>query len=247
LCVQLCLATAGLCLVTMISGFPEHRDKRSVLQLCSLFVRHGGEGCLRYNGYGCYCGYGNAGEDKQPTDEVDKCCEKHDKCYGKLKCGMLQFAQAISYKVNCSGPAHWKYKCKCKDKRTENPCARSICDCDLQMARCLQRTTFRPEFEGFDRSKCQVKPRRHHSRCQLDQHSRKHRRSLRRGGRRRKHRRRKHRRRCNRDRNRSKANQVRNSKKTRDRQFKSNVTTVEQSKTKTGQSSYFSNLFSWLG
>ncbi|KAK7493162.1 hypothetical protein BaRGS_00015683, partial [Batillaria attramentaria] len=56
------------------SGLMAHRPrrtKRSLLQMCDMIQRHTNRGCLDYNDYGCYCGWGNAGSEGKHLDDVD--------------------------------------------------------------------------------------------------------------------------------------------------------------------------------
>lgn len=41
-----------------------------------------GVDCLKYNDYGCWCGFGGNGK---PVDGVDECCKLHDECYGRIQ------------------------------------------------------------------------------------------------------------------------------------------------------------------
>nr|KAG5703983.1 hypothetical protein BaRGS_032072 [Batillaria attramentaria] len=39
--------------------------------MCDMIQRHTNRGCLDYNDYGCYCGWGNAGSEGKHLDDVD--------------------------------------------------------------------------------------------------------------------------------------------------------------------------------
>ena len=44
--------------------------KRNAFQLCDLIKSFTGRFCLKYNPYGCFCGYGQEGT--EPLDSADK-------------------------------------------------------------------------------------------------------------------------------------------------------------------------------
>ena len=48
-----------------------HRMKRTLLQVCDLIHRFTNRSCLDYNNYGCYCGWGNAGNEIGHVDDAD--------------------------------------------------------------------------------------------------------------------------------------------------------------------------------
>ncbi|MED6285168.1 hypothetical protein CHARACLAT_026561 [Characodon lateralis] len=59
---------------------------------------------LNYNEYGCWCGLGGGGT---PVDDVDRCCQVHDNCYGNShtipECeGIFDLPYVIIYDFSCS-------------------------------------------------------------------------------------------------------------------------------------------------
>jgi len=162
---QMCITfyVAGVASLASCFTATHHRSKRSLLQLCNLVHEHSDRNCMDYNNYGCFCGYGNAGEDKKPVDKIDACCRKHDNCYGETKCRWA-LPHMMSYQTDCKDSPKRKHKCKCVDSMLFTPCLRTTCECDVQIARCFTRHKFNPEFMNYDHSKCQPKKiRRRHS------------------------------------------------------------------------------------
>ncbi|XP_014088184.1 uncharacterized protein [Bactrocera oleae] len=112
------------------------RAKRDVLTLYSIIQCSTGCQPLIYKGYGCYCGFSGAGV---PVDGIDSCCRIHDKCY--------EYSNCISY-LEYFVPYIWKcYRRKplCALDHGEfggpGSCAARLCQCDIQLSRCLRRFT----------------------------------------------------------------------------------------------------------
>ncbi|XP_034280186.1 basic phospholipase A2 trimucrotoxin-like [Pantherophis guttatus] len=96
-----------------------------------------------YSTYGCYCGLGGRG---RPKDGTDRCCQRHDCCYGRLeKWGCCPKTIHYSYRyywghILCGSDANW--------------CQEETCSCDWALSLCLKQNagryqtkyTFYPNF-----------------------------------------------------------------------------------------------------
>ncbi|XP_055892062.1 acidic phospholipase A2 2-like [Biomphalaria glabrata] len=131
--------------LTDISHLQHHVHKRSAVLLCYQMDQTLGPTCLSYLGYGCFCGLGGHGT---PVDEVDKCCQTHDQCYGRAPCTFHWYTIFVHYHVSCSDG-----RCQCY-KPDEGACAHSVCECDRQFAECLRSKSLSPNYRQYDRSKC---------------------------------------------------------------------------------------------
>ncbi|NWS77717.1 PA2BT phospholipase, partial [Crotophaga sulcirostris] len=81
---------------------------------------------LYYSSYGCYCGLGGQGN---PKDATDRCCQRHDICYGNL------------LRYHCDAKKqHYLYGWRGNSIFCSNDswCAQHSCECDRSLALCLK-------------------------------------------------------------------------------------------------------------
>ncbi|MFH4974772.1 hypothetical protein AB6A40_001481 [Gnathostoma spinigerum] len=93
---------------------------------------------LYYNNYGCYCGFGGKGV---PVDDIDRCCEQHDRCYeSALECGYCYSslsAYVAGYDWSCEKNSSYNDVLVCPDDhKYTSPCSYAICLCDKQLVEC---------------------------------------------------------------------------------------------------------------
>ncbi|XP_068167403.1 phospholipase A2 [Antennarius striatus] len=101
---------------------------------------------LKYNQYGCWCGFGGTGT---PLDGVDTCCEAHDKCYRAARTApgctaIADLPYVLVYDYTCSNQ---QVTCSA----TNNKCQAAVCECDRVAAHCFARVSYNPENKNVDR------------------------------------------------------------------------------------------------
>ena len=104
-------------------------------QLCSQldFYGSGSEyfDCLKFDGYGCWCGPGGSGT---PVDGIDDCCMHHDHCYDRVLARHCDPYLRV-YK--------WS-KGVCLDP--EGSCTRQTCDCDQAISKCTSAKKYNRRY-----------------------------------------------------------------------------------------------------
>ncbi|XP_059105727.1 phospholipase A2-like [Peromyscus eremicus] len=137
-----------LLLVTLLTASTTAHSisRRSLLQFydmikCTIPESHP---LAQFNDYGCYCGYGGSGT---PVDELDRCCQTHDNCYGQaMKMESCKFLidnpYSSCYSYSCSGN-----EVTCSDKN--DPCEAFICNCDREAAICFSQAPYIKEDKGI--------------------------------------------------------------------------------------------------
>ncbi|XP_061422278.1 neutral phospholipase A2 3-like [Lethenteron reissneri] len=133
---------------TQAGGHSSHaaspvKERRNILQFGRLIECVVGIYPLEYNGYGCYCGMGGHG---RPVDKTDWCCHAHDCCYGKaIKAGCNPYMKYYNYECN-------SMQATCSQQNDE--CAKLVCECDLQAARCFRSAQFDNNFVAWPNENC---------------------------------------------------------------------------------------------
>ncbi|EFX80412.1 putative phospholipase A2, partial [Daphnia pulex] len=110
------------------------RTKRDIFHLYNMMSCTTQCDPLSYKGYGCYCGFLGSG---LTVDAIDRCCKKHDFCYGATPCRHQSLIYFVPYKWKCNG-GHPYCVTGYGQMKAGDICAHHLCECDRQFAECIR-------------------------------------------------------------------------------------------------------------
>ncbi|KAI9554042.1 putative phospholipase A2 [Daphnia sinensis] len=110
------------------------RTKRDIFHLYNMMSCTTQCDPLSYKGYGCYCGFLGSG---LTVDAIDRCCKKHDFCYGATPCRHQSLIYFVPYKWKCNG-GHPYCVTGFGQMKASDVCAHHLCECDRQFAECIR-------------------------------------------------------------------------------------------------------------
>ncbi|EDV24965.1 uncharacterized protein TRIADDRAFT_25131 [Trichoplax adhaerens] len=101
--------------------------------------------------YGCFCGIGGKGS--HPVDNIDRCCQQHDQCYGRAH-SICKAHGTTSYLASYNWQCIAK-KAICYDNHSHT-CSHIVCRCDAKFSACIQKyiREYRIKYLGYDRTHC---------------------------------------------------------------------------------------------
>uniref|UniRef100_A0A3P8X626 Phospholipase A2 n=1 Tax=Cynoglossus semilaevis TaxID=244447 RepID=A0A3P8X626_CYNSE len=142
LCVLSCFCLLFAVVTAAVATRKSLRVKRGLMELAGMIKCSTHNSALDYMLYGCYCGLGGQG---MPKDQTDRCCFRHDCCYGE--------AEDKGCKTK-TAQYHWKCDDEIPECDLEDHCEELLCECDRDFVECLKRARFDLSYKFWPNFMC---------------------------------------------------------------------------------------------
>ncbi|XP_012677873.2 phospholipase A2-like [Clupea harengus] len=143
----------SVCLPVLLAGVS--RPRRSLWDLKDLIdcALPSSWPVIDFADYGCYCGKGGSGT---AVDQLDRCCETHDHCYGAAMA-----LPACASILDLDNPYTYGYNYQCDHATktitclaTNDACQMFICECDKHLAQCMSTAPYISAHDHYDQALC---------------------------------------------------------------------------------------------